>query len=216
MRLGPATLACFSVLALAGAARGSDLEVAVDPGSRSSSALAQGSSRTPEPAPKPRPITAAGSIYALAGTANDELSTDFGHDVALMGRLAFEVYASFAVRDVRLFLGGTTLAIEAFYYPDRTGSQYPALITFGVRAPHWVVAAAGGVTLFATDNTGAFEVPPEDMLPPGPRAELRAGYRARDVFEVSGIVGFERRIALDGYAENRFFLGVSGGAGGDF
>ena len=211
-----ATLACFSALTAAGAARGSDLEVAVAPTPAPGGDASQGPSRTPEPPPKPRPITAAGSIYALVGSANNEFSTDFARDVALTGRLAFEVYASFAVRDVRLFLGGTTLAIEAFYYPDHANAQYPALLTFGVRGPSWMVAAAGGVSLFATDNSGAFTTEPDEMLPPAPRAELRAGYRARDVFELNGVVGLERRIALDGFVEHRFFMGVSVGAGGDF
>lgn len=226
-----ARVLCFCGVALAFAgfaapvqAAPSDLVVAVDPVGATvrmdglvspTSASPTAASATPEPDPGPKPVAVAMSLYAMTGSANDDFGTSFKRDVALMGRLALEVYASFAVEDVRVLLGGSTLAIEAFYYANRSGAQFPALIVVGARGRSWLVAAAGGVSLASSDNAGAFYSAPDEEAYPSPRAELRAGYRARDAFEVSGLLGLERRFALDGFSQNRFFMGVSAGVGGD-
>lgn len=221
-----ARVLCFCGVALAFAgfaapvqAAPSDLVVAVDPMTDAAYVpSAPGPAPAPdlsEPDPEPEPVTVALALYAMTGTANDDFGTHFERDVALMGRLALEVYASIAVDDVRVLVGGSTLAVEAFYYANRSGAQFPALIVVGARGTTWLAAVAGGVSLGSSDNVGAFYTAPDEEAYPSPRVEVRAGYRARDAFEVSGLLGVERRFALDGFRENRFFMGVSVGVGGD-
>ena len=152
----------------------------------------------------------AGSLYVMGGTANEDFDIA---QVAVMVRPALEAYAAIPVGSLDFIIGGTTLAIEAYAYAHRTSLNYPAMITMGLHGASFLVELAGGASLFSADSEGRFAIIDEEIALPSPRVEVRAGYRFKDVLDVRGILGTERRL-IAGEDVSRTYLAVAFGTGG--
>lgn len=145
-------------------------------------------------------------MYLFTGTAIDDLKQG-----AFMVRPALELYVALGLGDVSLELGGTVLAVEGSLSSVRSSVSIPALLAVTVKDDAWNVGVAGGVSL-ASDNSYGERVDDEVSLP-SPRAELRGGYRIDKIAELTGIVGYERRLYENRENENRLFFGMSIGIG---
>jgi hypothetical protein len=210
-------LALLGAFFVASSSAAADLVVAVDPeGPTDPAALSFGRRPHREPPPAqpvvkgPRKLAYAGSLLLVSGTANEDFDVD---RVAVMARPALEMYLSVPVGSLEFIVGGTTLAIEAYAYAHRTSLNYPAMVTMGLQGSSFLVQIAGGASLFSADSEGRFARVDDEIALPAPRVELRAGYRVRDVLDVRGILGTERRLT-DGGDVSRTYLAVALGLGG--
>ncbi len=199
----------------------SDLVVAVAPAAPASTPVsmpAEDDEREP-PKKKRDGVAFAASLYAMTATAMDDFKLD---ELAFVARPALEAYVAIGLGEVSLLLGGTTLAIEVYAYDDRSSMNYPALFTMGVVHDRWLVEVAGGASLFTEDSAGPFQTIGDQPQIPSPRAEVRAGARFLNIFELRAVVSGERRIAPDSIDHSdsdrdsvtRYFAGAAFGIGG--
>ena len=147
-------------------------------------------------------------MYVLAAPVLENF-----HQMGILLRPEIELYASFGLGNVSLFVGGTVLGIEGGIFGDHKSASFPALATIGIKGDKFQLAAAGGASLGFDNSYG--DINDNERSLPCPRAELRGGYRLGNFGELTVIGGAERALFENRAGATRVFLGLALGYGGD-